>query len=73
MVYAQQLLYDEIVKLPFDKVGKVLSFVRFLEQEPENDLIIERDEEDELNVFLESNDFVDSSNVLSKIEKLQND
>ena len=38
MTIAQQSLYDEIVKLPPEKLGKAISFVRYLEQEPELEL-----------------------------------
>ena len=36
MAIAHQFLYDEIVKLPPSKLSKVLSFVRYLEQEPDD-------------------------------------
>ena len=73
MAYAQQFLYDEIVKLPFDKVSKVLSFVRYLEQEQVNELIIEHGEEEELIMLSQSDDFISSSDLLAKIMEIPND
>ena len=35
MQQAQKLILDEISKMPPDKVGKVLSYIRFIGQEPE--------------------------------------
>ena len=42
-----KILFGEILKLPLEKVGKVLSFVRYLEREAETELLISTDEEDD--------------------------
>ncbi|MCL2003737.1 MAG: hypothetical protein FWG72_07015 [Oscillospiraceae bacterium] len=57
MTQAHQILFDEIARLPIEKVGKAISFVRYLEQEPEQDLFIAPEEEDELLEILTSGDF----------------
>jgi len=64
------MLYDEIIKLPFEKIDKAISFIRYLEKETEQELILDEDEEDELLDILNSSDFVASSDVLSKIKGL---
>jgi vancomycin permeability regulator SanA len=70
---AYKILHDEIIKLPFEKVGKVLSFVKYLEQEAETELYIDPLEETELHELYHSNDVVAASDVLAKIKALQND
>jgi len=70
MTHAHQILYDEIVKLPPEKVGKMISFVRYLEQETDFDLFLDTSEENELYALLDSDDFVDSSSVLANIMEL---
>jgi hypothetical protein len=70
MQQAQNILFDRISKLPLEKVGKALSFVRYLEQEPEPELLFDPVEETELRELLDSGDFVDSSALLAKIKGL---
>jgi hypothetical protein len=75
MQYSQQILIDEIIKLSPDKVGKALSFVRYLEKEPdsETEILLAPSEEAELRELLASGDFVSAPDVLSRIEALPND
>ena len=73
MTQAHKYLFDEILKLPVEKIGKVLTFVRFIEQESESELILDPIEEDELHGLLTSDDFITSSDLLAKIEALPND
>jgi hypothetical protein len=68
-----EMLLNEISRLPLEKIGKVISFVRFLEQEPEYELVLNPDEDDELYDLLDSNDVVDSSELLAKIMELPDD
>ena len=69
----RQELYRNIVRLPLEKISKALSYIRFLEQEPETELYIDETEEKELQELLDSGDFVDDADVLAKIEALPND
>ena len=64
MSQVQDLLYNEISQLPIEKMGKVLSFVRYLKQEAEEELWLDPSEEDELHELRTSGDFVDASDVL---------
>ena len=73
MSQAHKYLYDEILRLPFEKVGKALSFVRYLEQEAEEEIWLDPAEDDELDALYESGDFVDDSEVEAKIEAMPND
>ena len=73
MTQAHQLLYDEIVRLPIEKIGKAISFIRYLDQEPEPELVLEQAEETELHELLSSGGTVDASDVLAKIRELPDD
>ena len=73
MAPAHQLLYDRITSLTPEKVGKVLSYLHFVEQEPDTVLFLDPEEETELHALLASGDFVDSSVVHAKIMELPND
>jgi len=73
MTQAHKSLYDEISRLPLEKIGKALSFVRYLAQEPEMEPFLDLAEEAELHGLLASGDFVDASEVLAKIMDLPDD
>jgi hypothetical protein len=73
MPRANQLLFDEISKLSLEKVGKAISFIRFLEQEPDVELLLDSAEEDELYGILAGGETVDSDELLSKIKELPDD
>ena len=70
MSQAHEILFDEISRLPFEKVGKALSFVRYLEKEAEAELLLDPAEESELHELRVSGDFVSSSDILAKIKGL---
>ena len=73
MSQVNQILFNRISKLPIEKVGKAMSFIRFLEQEEEPELLIDAVEEDELYSVMELDETIDSSELLAKIEALPND
>jgi len=73
MTQAHKFLFDEISKLPIEKVGKVLSFIKYIEQESETELYLDPLEEAQLHELRISEDTVDASKVFEKIEKLKDD
>ena len=73
MTMTHKLLYDKIAELPHEKIGQALSFVRYLGQEPSEELYLDPVEEEELHELLASDDFVDSSVVFAKIMEMQDD
>ena len=73
MTQAHESLYHEITKLPLEKVGKALSFIRYLEQEAEPELLLDPGEELELHQLLASDMLVGASEVLAKIKALPDD
>ena len=73
MTQAHKSLYIEIAKLPLEKVGKALSFIRYLEQEAEPELLLDPAEELELHQLLANGSFVNASEVLEKIKALPDD
>jgi hypothetical protein len=73
MLQVRKLLLEEISKLPIEKIGKVLSFVRYLDQEPETELFLDPSEDNELDALYKSGDFVDASEIEEKIKAMPND
>ena len=70
MSQAHMLLFDEISRLPFDKLGKVLLFIRYLNKEDETELILTKDEQEEFYNRLNSDDFIMSDELAEKINAL---
>ncbi|MCL2088959.1 MAG: hypothetical protein FWH14_05715 [Oscillospiraceae bacterium] len=73
MTQVNQILFNEISKLSFDKVNKAMSFIRFLERETEPELLFDTGEEDELYEILSSGEMIDSADLLAKIKGMPND
>ena len=63
------LLHEEIARLPLEKIGKALSYIRYLITE-DDALFISEKEEEELHRRWLSNDFIDSSEMLAKIKRI---
>ena len=70
MPYANKVLLDEISTLPLEKIGVVLSFVRYLKQEAEAELVLTDIEYGEFYSRLSSDDFVSDEELAAKIEAL---
>ena len=73
MSQAQNILYEEINKLPFEKIGKVLSYIRYVSHEQDDEIILDPSEDDDLDALYESGDFVDASIVEAKIKEMPSD
>jgi|GEM_PF-1400480 len=73
VIQPHQLLFDEISKLPLEKVGKALSFIRYLKQEQDHELMIDPFEEAELLELLQTGETIEASELLAKIEALPDD
>ena len=73
MTQAHAILYNEISRLPIEKIGKAISFIRFLEQESDVTLHIDEDEENELHELLNSGQFISSESLNAKIMELSHD
>ena len=73
MINTHEVLLNEVLKLPVEKVGKALSFVRFLLEETEEELHLDSAEEMELYQIIGSNEFATRDDMLSKIMELDND
>ena len=71
MTKAQRSLYEEISRLPPEKVEIVHSFIQNLEQE--SDIVLDVDEITELQQILQADKYVDSNDLLASIHALPND
>ena len=73
MLQSHKLLHDEIDGLPIEKVGKAISFIRYLKQEQEAVLYLEQTEETELHNILDTEDGIQSAEMLALIKELPDD
>ena len=73
MKQTHKILYDEISRLPIDKIGKVLSYVKYINRECDNQLHLESYEEDELDDLYKFGDFIDESDVKTSISAMTDD
>ena len=67
MSIAKKTMIDMIYKMTDDKVIKILSFAKFIENERDNELLFADDEEDEIIHLLETDERIDGSSVLNEI------
>jgi len=73
MTQIYETLFERISNLSYEKAGKVLSFVKFIEQETEAELFLDSEEEEELHLLLNEDYFISSEDLLSKIKGLPDD
>lgn len=73
MLQTYKILYDEIENLPIEKIGKALSYLRYLKQEQEAELYLDPQEEAELQEILANEDGTQSSEMLALIKGLPDD
>ena len=73
MEQAYKALHDKVARLPIEKVGKALSFISYLEQEQEAELVLTDDELEEVYTSLNSDDSITADELAAKIEGLPSD
>jgi len=71
MTNAHKILAEEILKLPTEKVGKALSFVKYLHLEQEMELALDEGEEGELYDILANEETISSEDMLAKIKGIK--
>jgi hypothetical protein len=68
MATSKKLILELVEDLPEEKLGKVISFIKFIKEEEEPTLILEtKDEEDILNI-LEEDEWYSSEEIEKIIE-----
>ena len=73
MEQAYAILHDKISRLPIEKVGKALSFIGYLEQEQELEIVLTDEESEEFYNRLNSDDFITSEELSAKIEAMSDE
>lgn len=53
MAIPKKILIDLINDLPDEKIGKVISFVRFIKEEDDQELVLEPDDEEDIMRIIE--------------------
>ena len=73
MYPASATLHEAFSKLSIDKMGKALSYIRYLASEAEEELYMSEEEEAHFHALRESDDFISASDMRAKIKGLPND
>ena len=73
MSQMHEAVIEQVRALPYEKIGKVLSYVQFLAQEHDNELRLGAEEDVDLDAMLASGDFVDSTELWAKVRILPDD
>lgn len=60
MAIPKKILIDLINDLPDEKIGKVISFVRFIKEEDNMELVLEPEDEDDIIRILEEDTWYSS-------------
>lgn len=68
MAVPKKILIDLINDLPDEKIGKVISFVRFIKEEDNLELVLEPDDELDIIRILEEDVWYSSENVKKELK-----
>ena len=74
MAIPKKVILDLINDLPEEKIGKVISFIRFIQSEDnEAELVLESDDEEDVIRILEEDEWYNYDQVKKMIEGKQNE
>lgn len=74
MAIPKKVILDLINDLPEEKIGKVISFIRFIQSEDdEAELVLEPDDEEDVIRILEEDEWYNYDQVKKMIEGKQNE
>ncbi|HCJ57888.1 MAG TPA: hypothetical protein DHV55_11440 [Clostridiaceae bacterium] len=62
---------DLVKELPEEKLGKVISFIKFIKQEEEPILVLESEDEEEIAQILVNNEWYSDSEISKMIEDME--
>lgn len=73
MAISKKLILELIEDLPEEKMGKVISFIKFIKEEEEPTLILEPEDEIDVLNILEENEWYSSEEMKKSIEDKRDD
>ena len=68
MAISKKIILDLVEGLPEEKLGKVISYIKFVSKEEEPILLLEEDDESDILNILEDDEWYDSDNINAMIE-----
>ncbi len=68
MAIPKKILIDLINDLPDEKIGKVISFVRFIKEEDNMELVLEPEDEDDIIRILEEDTWYSSEELKKELK-----
>ncbi len=73
MVISKKLILELVDDLPEEKLGKVISFIKFIKEEEEPTLILESEDEIDILNILEDDEWYNSDEIKKTIENKRDD
>ncbi|MEA4963330.1 hypothetical protein [Lutispora sp.] len=71
MSIPKKMIMDLVKELPEEKLGKVISFIKFIKQEEEPILVLESEDEEEIAQILVNNEWYSDSEISKMIEDME--
>ena len=71
MSIPKKVIMDLVEGFPEEKLGKVISFIKFIKQEEEPTLILESEDEEEIAQILANNEWHSDSEISKMIEDME--
>lgn len=73
MAISKKLILELINDLPEEKIGKVISFIKFVKEEEDFELVLESDDEEEIVRILEEDEWYSTEEVNRMLKDKQNE
>ncbi len=71
MSIPKKMIMDLVKELPEEKLGKVISFIKFIKQEEEPILVLESEDEEEIAQILVNDEWYSDSEISKMIEDME--
>lgn len=68
MAIPRKIISELVEDLPEEKLGKVISFIKFIKEEEEPTLLLEPNDEEEISLILDEDEWYSSDEIKNMIE-----
>lgn len=73
MAISRKLILELVDGLPEEKLGKVISFIKFIKEEEEPTLLLESDDEEDVIKILDEEEWYSSDEIVRMIREKDNE
>lgn len=73
MAISRKIILELVDDLPEEKLGKVISFIKFIKEEEEPVLLLEADDEEEIMRILYEDEWYNSEEIMKMVEDKENE